>query len=157
MKLTIIIIFGLSIMYGCGSKSKETKQEDDTVLVEVEKTNTETNEEMISATQPTVNIQANNKITSPQVIEVNSEGVWHAYEGELGTVQLIDNNGTELTLGILSAKGEWMKSGPVMFSTELTFDSKKAKKGKLIIHNNPGDGDGDEAGTPISFEIPVIF
>ncbi len=88
---------------------------------------------------------------------MNSQGVWYASEGELGWISLIDENGIELAKGILSAEGEWMKSGPVMFSTILNFDPSNSEKGKLIIHNNPGDGDGDEAGTNINFEIPVIL
>ena len=50
-----------------------------------------------------------------------------------------------------------MKSGSVMFSCTITFDAGNIKKGKLIIHNNPGEGDGDEAGENISFQIPVIL
>ena len=106
---------------------------------------------------PTVNVKRNEKIISPKKIRVNSEGIWYANEGELGWVQLKDNEGNELARGILSAEGEWMNKDPVMFSTVLTFDLKNRERGKLIIHNNPGPGDGDEAGQDINFEIPVTF
>jgi len=35
--------------------------------------------------------------------------------------------------------------------------AKKSEKGTLIILNNPGSGDGDEAGEQHSFEVPVRF
>ena len=54
-------------------------------------------------------------------------GVWSAHEGELGIIQLIDSDGKEV------------------------------EKGTLIIHNNPGDGSGDEAGESRQFEVPIRF
>lgn len=50
-----------------------------------------------------------------------------------------------------------MKSGPVQFETTLVFDAKETKNGTLIIHNNSGDGDGDEAGVNHAFEISIRF
>jgi uncharacterized protein YrzB (UPF0473 family) len=84
-------------------------------------------------------------------------GVWHAHEGELGHVQLIDQQGNELATGILSTSEDWMKSGSIIFQTVLEFNPEKYKKGYLTIHNNPGDGDGSEAGEKLSFKIPVRF
>jgi uncharacterized protein YrzB (UPF0473 family) len=84
-------------------------------------------------------------------------GVWHAHEGELGHVQLIDHQGNELATGILSTSEDWMKSGSILFQTVLEFNPEKYKKGYLTIHNNPGDGDGSEAGEKLSFKIPVRF
>lgn len=106
---------------------------------------------------PTVNVKENDRLNSPYKIIVNSEGIWFASEGELGWAQLVDNNGNELAKAILMAQGDWMKSGPVKFSAIMKFEAGNIKKGKLIIHNNPGEGDGDEAGGNISFEIPVTF
>lgn len=140
-------------------KNNSNPQEDKTPIpqqVDKEKT-TLTEEEPKQTKYPTLNIKPNDQINSPIEIKVNSEGVWYASEGELGWIQLIDDKGNELAKGRLSADGDWMKSGPVMFSTTLTFDSKNIKTGKLIVHNDPGEGDGDEAGESISFEIPIIF
>jgi len=110
------------------------------------------------ASRPTLNVKENDKIASPLLVKVNSEGIWHAMEGELGWIQLVDESGNEFAKGILFADGEWMVSGSVMFSTTLTFDSKNAKTGRLIIsHDQPGDGEGDEEGEVISFEVPVTF
>ncbi len=111
---------------------------------------------------PTANIKRWQKITSPLTVKVNSQGVWFAWEGELGTVKIVDENGKVLNLknewGILSsADGNWMHSKPAFFKTSIPFDAKGAKKGKIIIYNNSGPGDGEEAGTSYSFEIPVTF
>jgi len=39
----------------------------------------------------------------------------------------------------------------------LIFEAKEAESGKLIFHNKPGEGEGDEAGVSKSFEILVKF
>ena len=111
---------------------------------------------------PTINIAPHQKITSPVKIEVNSQGIWLASEGELGTVEIVDENNRVLNLkdnlGILfTADGNWMHSKPALFKTEISFDAKGAKSGKIIIHNHSGEGDGDESGVADSFEIPVVF
>ena len=84
-------------------------------------------------------------------------GVWSTHEGELGIIQLIDSDGKEMAYGIMSATEEWMKSGPVQFKTTIVFNAKEVEKGKLIIHNNQGDGSGDEAGESHQFEAPIRF
>ena len=106
---------------------------------------------------PTVSINPYDVVSSPLLVEVNSMGIWHAFEGALGYVELIDTEGTALAMGFLTTKEEWMTSGPVMFQTTLEFDTKGAESGILIVHNNPGGGSGDEAGEEISFELPVRF
>lgn len=107
--------------------------------------------------RPTVSVNPQDIIKSPLKLNVNSMGVWYAHEGELGHVQLLNQDGKEIALGILTTSKDWMKSGPVQFETTLVFDAKESEKGTLIIHNNPGDGDGDEAGVNHAFEIPIRF
>ena len=107
--------------------------------------------------RPTVSINPHDVVKSPLHLSVNSMGVWHAHEGELGHVQLIDQQGNELATGILSTSEDWMKSGSILFQTVLEFNPEKYKKGYLTIHNNPGDGDCSEAGEKLSFKIPVRF
>lgn len=115
-------------------------------------------EEIEDLTLPTVNIKEEEVITSPQKITVNSEGLWFATEGKLGHVELFDSEDNLLTEGHLMADGEWMTEKPALFSTALTFTVKEdTEKGKLVIYNNPGNGDGEEAGEKISFEVPVRF
>jgi len=107
--------------------------------------------------RPTVSINPHEVVKSTLHLSVNSMGVWHAHEGELGHVQLIDQQGNELATGILSTSEDWMKSGSILFQTVLEFNPEKYKKGYLTIHNNPGDGDCSEAGEKLSFKIPVRF
>ena len=107
--------------------------------------------------RPTVSINPHDVVKSPLHLSVNSMGVWHAHEGELGHVQLIDQQGNELATGILSASEDWMKSGSILFQTVLEFNSKENKRGYLTIHNYSGVGDGSEAGEKLSFKIPVRF
>lgn len=111
---------------------------------------------------PSINIKPNQKITSPLKIIVNSRAVWFASEGELGNIQIVDNQGNVLNekddYGILGCdEDNWMTDKPVNFSTILKFDPKGAKEGKIIVYSDPGEGDGEEAGVMYSFEIPVRF
>lgn len=107
--------------------------------------------------RPAVSINPHDVVKSPLHLSVNSMGVWHAHEGELGHVQLLDQQENVLATGILSTSEDWMKSGSIIFQTVLNFNPKNQKYGHLIIHNNPGDGDGSEAGEKLSFKIPVRF
>jgi hypothetical protein len=112
---------------------------------------------------PSTNIKEGQKITSPLNIQVNSEGVWFPSEGELGTIEVVDENNKVLNLkgewGILSIlkPKDWNKKGGVLYKTTVKFDPKEAKSGKIIIYSNSGQGEGDEAGISHTFEIPVLF
>ena len=106
---------------------------------------------------PTLNIEANQRLSSPTVVEVNSQGLWFASEGMLGYAQLVDNEGRELARGFLSTTEDWMSEKALVFTTNLVFEAPKGSKGRLIIHNNPGEGDGEEAGEKKQFSIPVSF
>jgi len=143
-----------------GKEMVETVQDDArSVEAEAEKIVKEAEEEIsdMKATRPTVNVEPNQKVSTPLTIRVNSQGLWMAHEGEVGWATLLDESGNELATGILKAEGEWMKSGPVMYRTVLEFNDADKTKGILVIKQNPGPGDGAEAGTSESFEIPVTF
>ena len=113
--------------------------------------------ELVEKNLPTLNIKEGEKLISPVIIHVNSQGLWFANEGELGWAELWDKDNQLIAKGILTADGDWMKTGPVMFSTTLEFNVVKAQQATLIIRKNPGAGEGDEAGTRESFEIPVLI
>jgi len=106
---------------------------------------------------PIVNIKPNQLIKSPFKVTVNSNGVWHAFEGELGFIKVYNEAGKEIgNVGILHTDStkeiDWMADGPIPFETILTFDPKGSKKGKIVIEKNAGRArDAD------SFEIPVRF
>jgi hypothetical protein len=105
-------------------------------------------------TMPIVNIQPNQVITSPLVIEGNSNGAWTANEANMGTVTLVDDNGRILAISGLPTEGEWMTTDPVKFGTILEFDPEGTQQGTLIFKNeNPSDMRELDK----SFEIPVVF
>ena len=105
-----------------------------------------------------LNIKADDTISSPFNIKINTNGVdgWFVSEGEGGNVSIYDEQNQFLTSGILFAEGDWFGLDSVMLSTKLTF-STSAKKGKLIISNNPGEGSEEEEGVKKEIEIPINF
>jgi len=155
--LAILILILLSFC-----SCNENKNAKTTTEIEKKVNRKENNVEKFYRKIPTTNIKDKQKITSPLYIKVNSEGIWFASEGELGLVQIVDENNKLLNkkgnFGILSSiDGNWMHSNPAFFETEVDFEIKGAKSGKIIINSNPGSGDGDEAGTIYTIEIPVTF
>ena len=104
------------------------------------------------------NIKAGDTISSPFNIKMNTNGVdgWFVSEGEGGYVSIYDEQNQFLTSGILFAEGKWFGLDSVILSTKLTF-STLAKKGKLIISNNPGEGSEEEEGVKKEIEIPIYF
>ena len=105
-----------------------------------------------------LNLKAGDTITSPFNIKMNTNGVdgWFVSEGEGGYVSIYDEQNQFLTSGILFAEGDWFGLDSVMLSTKLTFNT-LAKKGKLIISNNPGGGSEEEEGVKKEIEIPIYF
>lgn len=151
---TTTLLIGFTLIFSaCQNSKKETpvkKIETITLkadsLVKIEKVNTKET--------PWVNIQKHQKISSPLLIEINSKGLWHASEGEVGTVSLVDENNKTIATGILFTKDDkWMTSGDAFFKTTLTFDAKEAKSGSLIFKNRVVRKDDIE----LSFTLPVHF
>ena len=105
-----------------------------------------------------LSLKAGDTITSPFNIKLNTNGVdgWFVSEGEGGYVSIYDEQNQFLTSGILFAEGDWFGLDSVMLSTKLTFNT-LAKKGKLIISNNPGGGSEEEKGVKKEIEIPIYF
>jgi len=144
--LIIGFILSIFLFISCNKSKNESSKSNREVIEKVK--------------NPEVNVVPYQKITSPFEIKVDSKGIWIASEGELGIVTIVDENDNELgkDIAILtSVDGNWMTSGSALFKTTLTFDAKDSKSGKLIFYNNPGEGEGDEAGISKSFEIPVKF
>ncbi|WP_346882813.1 hypothetical protein [uncultured Algibacter sp.] len=148
LRLTLLI---LSMVFVFTSCKQDTKKE------AIENLEKQTTREVEKGKRPTVNVKEHDKLTSPVLIEVNSQGMWMASEGVLGFVELVDEKGHELARGILTTNENWMTNDPVTFSTELTFNVENNKKGTLIVHKDPGSGDGAETGETLSFKIPVNF
>lgn len=52
--------------------------------------------------RPSVSINAYDVVSSPLDIQVNSMGIWSAHEGELGRIEVVDQEGNVLTTGFLT-------------------------------------------------------
>jgi len=145
--LSTILLSSMFLLNGCKEKSMSSSVQEENKFIKK---------------HPTINIKKGEKITSPLTIKINSQGVWSAFEGELGTVEIVDEENRVLNQkddwGILfTSDGNWMHSKPAYFETTVKFDPKGAKKGKIIIYNNSGEGEGEEAGSSYQFEVAIRF
>jgi len=84
--------------------------------------------------------KGNEEISSPfKIIGVVNGNGWGGFEGQVGTVKLLDNNGNQLGATILTAITDWMQ--PVInFETYLQFLSDKDQDGKLVFLNENPSG-----------------
>lgn len=89
-------------------------------------------------------------INSPVEIIVNPVGVWGAFEGKIGDVQLFNANGKRLATGAL------IRSVPVVFANTLKFDEEDSCEGLLVIRHEP-EGDFIEERKIVTLEVPVRF
>ncbi len=151
-KNVFVFLSFIICLSGCSEKQSESNKNPAKDTVKVEENSNSNSEE--SKLYPSINISSNQTITSPMPIEINSEGVWFGFEGELGTISLLDETNKALGTGIMTAKGEWMKKGPVQYTCKLTYNATKSGKGKLLIKNNNPSGltERDK-----SFELPVRY
>ena len=145
--LSAVLISSILLLNGCQEKSLSSSVKEENEFIKK---------------RPTINIKKGEKISSPLKLKINSQGVWYASEGELGTVEIVDEKNRVLNqkgdwVILFSSDGNWMHSNPAYFETTVKFDPKGAKKGKIIIYNNPGEADGEEAGTLYHFEILIKF
>ena len=83
---------------------------------------------------PKVNIEPQDIINSPVEIIFNPMGMWGAFEGQIGDVQLFNANGKRLAIGALT------RSGPVVFTNTLKFNAEDSCEGLLVIPHEP-EGD----------------
>ncbi|OGZ63474.1 MAG: hypothetical protein A2998_01580 [Candidatus Staskawiczbacteria bacterium RIFCSPLOWO2_01_FULL_37_25b] len=84
---------------------------------------------------------SNEEIFSPLKIVgyVTGKDSWTGFEGQVGTVRLLDSRGNQLALGILTATTDWM-SPPVSFETVLNFLVQEDQNGTLVFHNENASG-----------------
>lgn len=64
---------------------------------------------------------------------------WSGFEGQVGTVKLLDSDGKELATGILKATTEWTTL-PTNFETNLTFTAVSGTSGTLVFKNENPSG-----------------
>ncbi|MFH0791742.1 MAG: GerMN domain-containing protein [bacterium] len=78
---------------------------------------------------------------------------WAAFEGQVGSVVLIDNEGKTIGEAVLTATTDWMRF-PVYFETEIKYNIPVGKDGFLIFRNeNPS---GIETKNH-SIKVPIVF
>ena len=98
------------------------------------------------------NLKEGQEVSSPLKILgfVDGNG-WGGFEGQVGTVKLLDFKGNELASGILGATTDWM-TFPVQFESTVNFVLNNDGPGTLVFHNeNPSDmRDKDK-----TFSLPV--
>ncbi len=99
-------------------------------------------------------LSENQKISSPLKITgtTNGDG-WNGFEGQVGTVKLLDYKGNQLALGILTATTDWMNP-PVKFETVLNFSSDIEQPGTLVFMNENASGMPEKNKT---YTLPVTI
>jgi hypothetical protein len=160
--IPVMLLMAMSLVFMTSCKDKKESEAEVVEEVEMEMEAADEKPTMEAVHQgdhklPTVNVTANQRVSSPLQVRLNSQGLWMGYEGEVGVAKLLDASGNQLAMGILKAEGEWMKSGPVMYATTLEFDATGHSSGTLVLEQNAGPGEGDEAGESASFSVPVKF
>lgn len=93
-------------------------------------------------------------VSSPLIISGTvMGGGWIGFEAQVGTVRLLDANGQELGLAILTATTEWTLQ-PTYFQTTLEFGVPGTDTGTLVFHNENPSGEAERDKT---FVVPVKF
>ncbi|MFA5877753.1 MAG: Gmad2 immunoglobulin-like domain-containing protein, partial [Candidatus Staskawiczbacteria bacterium] len=97
-------------------------------------------------------LKAGDEISSPLEISgyVYANG-WGGFEGQVGSVRLLDNNGNEIALAILTATSDWM-TDKINFSTILEFESLNSQEGVLVFMNENPSGLAENSR---EFNLPV--
>jgi len=97
-------------------------------------------------------LKPNQQIFSPLKItgSVSGNG-WAGFEGQVGTVKLLDKEGNQIGLAILNAVTNWM-SPTVDFQTYLQFSSGQDQDGKLVFLNENPSGLPENSR---EFSVPV--
>jgi len=92
------------------------------------------------------------EVSSPLEIvgQVRGNG-WSGFEGQVGTVRLLDNSGKELAATFLPATTEWTAL-PTNFVAILNFQSLVSQSGTLVFRNENPSGDPVRDKT---FSLPI--
>lgn len=91
-------------------------------------------------------------VTSPLVVEGRARGNWY-FEASF-PVEVLDEDGSSLGIGIAEAQGEWMTVEFVPFSGKVVFSKPKGSEGTVVFRKDNPSGlpENDD-----SVSIPVIF
>ncbi|TSC84006.1 MAG: hypothetical protein G01um101413_809 [Parcubacteria group bacterium Gr01-1014_13] len=153
VSLVILILAGLGLWYYQNSKSDTSTTPTSTTK---STTSTPTPTPTTSSQGLVVNTPiANTVVTSPLVISgyVGGGDKWIGFEGQVGTVKLLDANNNILADGILVATTNWMQL-PVSFAVTLTFSTPTTATGTLVFKNENPSG---EPSNDRQFTLPIKF
>ena len=78
---------------------------------------------------------------------------WTGFEGQVGTVHVLDGTGKELAATFLKATTEWTQL-PTNFEATLEFSNPHTKVGSLVFYNENASGDSVRDKT---FILPITF
>jgi len=98
------------------------------------------------------NLQANDKISSPLIVEGKARGYWF-FEGDF-PVKLFDGNANLLATAIAHSDGDWMTEDFVEFKAELEFPLSDTEKGFLVLEKDNPSGLPENAD---ELRIPILF
>lgn len=86
-------------------------------------------------------VKANDDVSSPlKITGIVRGGGWTGFEGQVGTVHVMDANNNELAVGILTAATDWMQL-PTSFEVTVTFTAVSGTLGSLVFKNENPSGD----------------
>ena len=147
--LAIIIILLAAVLLWPANKAKNNSQQT-TVSTEKTQTPQQQTTEGIKVDLPT----ANQEVSSPLKItgSVNGGG-WSGFEGQVGTVQLLDVKGNKIAQGVLKATSDWTTSS-IQFESTLTFQSKFRGAATLLFSNENPSGSVDK---DKKFGLPIVI
>ena len=132
----IIVALAAVILWPAKAPTSSQQQNQQTTLASIE----------IFSPQPDQEVASPLKITGV----VRGDG-WGGFEGQVGSVKLLDYKGNQLAEAPLTATTEWT-SLPTSFETTLNFTAANSGPATLMFHNeNPS---GDPARDRI-FSLPV--
>ena len=90
-------------------------------------------------------------VTSPLMVIGEARGTWY-FEASF-PVRMLDDQGTEIGMGIVQAEGEWMTTDFVPFSAVVEFTT-TASHGSLVFEKDNPSGDPENAA---QVTVPVQF
>ncbi|MFA5062333.1 MAG: Gmad2 immunoglobulin-like domain-containing protein [Patescibacteria group bacterium] len=104
----------------------------------------------ITVTAPLPDVSVSSPVTISGTVTGNG---WSGFEGQVGSVILLDEMGNSLGISPLTAKTDWTQL-PTQFETTLNFNSSKDQNGTLVFTNENPSGD------PLrnaQFRLPVVI
>lgn len=149
--LGIAIVWGIAISMQSKTETEEKATTDSQTDPEKEVKSPEnetTSNENITVTKPL----ANDKISSPVLVEGSAKGTW--FFEAVSFVKVVDENGKEIGNGNIQAVGNWMTENFVPFKGEISFEKTSGTTGFLIFEKSNPSGLKDNAD---EFKLPIKF